>query len=100
MVDLLAGKLVHADHTRVALKLREYAQDAGGFALKERPDATIGQEAGCGSSLVLTNESNMPAMQMYRALGGRRINPDDVMFKWQMDHEKQVHDCGTTALGT
>lgn len=60
----------------------------------------IGQEAGCGSSFVLTNESNTPAMQMYKALGGSRANPDDVMFKWQMDHEQQVHDYGTTAPKT
>ena len=48
----------------------------------------IGTEAGCGGSFVLTNESNAPAMQMYRALGGTRTNPDDVMFEWQMGREQ------------
>lgn len=50
----------------------------------------IGKEAGCESSFVFTNESNGPAMQMYRGLGGTRTNTDDVMFEWQMDHE-QMH---------
>jgi ribosomal protein S18 acetylase RimI-like enzyme len=48
----------------------------------------IGKEVGCGSSFVFTNESNTPAMQMYKALGGTRTHPDDVMFEWEMDHEQ------------
>ena len=43
----------------------------------------IGKESGCGGSFVFTNESNIPAMEMYRALGGKRTNPDDVMFEWK-----------------
>jgi ribosomal protein S18 acetylase RimI-like enzyme len=42
----------------------------------------IGKDAGCGGSFVVTNESNTPAMQLYRSLGGNRPNPDDVLFEW------------------
>ncbi len=42
----------------------------------------LGREAGCESAFVITNESNAPAMQFYRALGGNRPNPDDVIFEW------------------
>jgi len=43
----------------------------------------IGKEAGFSNAFVLTNESNFPAMQLYRAAGGKRTNPDDVMFDFE-----------------
>ena len=43
----------------------------------------IGKEAGCGGSFVFTNASNTPAMALYQSLGGKRTNPDDVMFEWE-----------------
>jgi len=46
----------------------------------------LGRKAGCKSSFVFTNESNVPAMQLYKALGGTRTHPDDVMFEWKLDH--------------
>jgi len=43
----------------------------------------IGRKSGCGKSFVFTNESNIPAMETYLALGGTRTNIDDVMFEWK-----------------
>jgi ribosomal protein S18 acetylase RimI-like enzyme len=43
----------------------------------------IGGRSGCGTTFVFTSESNAPAMSLYKALGGTRINPDDVMFEWE-----------------
>jgi ribosomal protein S18 acetylase RimI-like enzyme len=43
----------------------------------------IGKRSGCGTTFVFTSESNTPAMSLYKALGGTRINPDDVMFEWE-----------------
>jgi ribosomal protein S18 acetylase RimI-like enzyme len=43
----------------------------------------IGRESGCGKSFVFTNESNIPAMETYKALSGSRTNQDDVMFEWK-----------------
>lgn len=44
----------------------------------------IGRESGCGKSFVFTNESNTPAMKLYRIAGGNRIYQDDVMFQWDL----------------
>lgn len=33
-------------------------------------------------SFVLTNAANSPAMALYQATGGRRPNPDDVLFEF------------------
>jgi ribosomal protein S18 acetylase RimI-like enzyme len=43
----------------------------------------IGRVQGCSESFVFTNESNLPAMQLYQSTGGKRSNPDDVvMFEY------------------
>ena len=43
----------------------------------------IGRVQGCFESFVFTNESNLPAMQLYQSTGGKRSNPDDVvMFEY------------------
>jgi ribosomal protein S18 acetylase RimI-like enzyme len=43
----------------------------------------IGQAQGCSEAFVFTNESNLPAMQLYQSTGGKRSNPDDVvMFEY------------------
>jgi ribosomal protein S18 acetylase RimI-like enzyme len=43
----------------------------------------IGESAGCAGSFVFTNESNIPAMQLYQTMDGKRTNSDDVMFEWK-----------------
>jgi len=43
----------------------------------------VGRERGCGSTFLVTNESNAPAMALYRALGGTRPHTDDVLFVWE-----------------
>jgi ribosomal protein S18 acetylase RimI-like enzyme len=43
----------------------------------------LGRIQGCSEAFVLTNESNIPAMQLYQSTGGKRANPDDiVMFEY------------------
>lgn len=43
----------------------------------------LGRTQGCSEAFVLTNESNIPAMQLYQSTGGKRSNPDDVvMFEY------------------
>ncbi|HAX78875.1 MAG TPA: hypothetical protein DCY88_24365 [Cyanobacteria bacterium UBA11372] len=43
----------------------------------------LGRIEGCSEAFVLTNESNLPAMQLYQSTGGKRSNPDDVvMFEY------------------
>jgi ribosomal protein S18 acetylase RimI-like enzyme len=34
---------------------------------------------------VCTNESNIPAMQLYESIGAKRINQDDVIFAYQFN---------------
>lgn len=42
----------------------------------------IGTRAGCGKGFVVTNQSNVPAMKLYEAAGGQRMNADDVLFEF------------------
>lgn len=43
----------------------------------------LGHAQGCSEAFVFTNNSNLPAMQLYRSTGGKRSNPDDVvMFEY------------------
>ncbi|HOP26872.1 MAG TPA: GNAT family N-acetyltransferase [Candidatus Sabulitectum sp.] len=44
----------------------------------------LGKEQGCGTSFVMTNEGNVPAMELYRSAGGIRANQDDVLFQWKL----------------
>ena len=40
---------------------------------------------GIRTSFVLTNETNQPAMSLYRSLGGVRTNEDDVMWEFELE---------------
>lgn len=43
----------------------------------------LGRTEGCSEAFVFANESNLPAMQLYKSTGGKRSNPDDVvMFEY------------------
>lgn len=44
----------------------------------------LGKEQGCGTSFVMTNEGNIPAMELYRSAVGIRANQDDVLFQWKI----------------
>jgi ribosomal protein S18 acetylase RimI-like enzyme len=43
----------------------------------------IARARGIRHGFVLTNESNEPAMELYRSLGGVRPNSDDVLFDFE-----------------
>jgi aminoglycoside 3-N-acetyltransferase I len=47
--------------------------------------ARLARERGIRSGFVLTNESNSAAMALYERLGGRRPNPDDVLWDFVFD---------------
>lgn len=49
------------------------------------------QAAGAHEVWVLSNESNRPAMTMYRSCGYVRPNRDDVMLKTDIDSDSQLH---------
>ena len=38
-----------------------------------------------GPVWLVTNNSNEPAMRLYRSAGGQRVFPDDVMFRFKID---------------
>lgn len=61
----------------------EYRGRGIGTALVSRM-ARIGEERAFCEMFVLTNESNTPAMRMYRSAGGMRHPDRDIaMFEWQ-----------------
>ena len=43
-----------------------------------------GSEVGCGSAWVLTEEGNDGAVGLYEGAGGKRANPDPVMFEFRL----------------
>ncbi|MCP4402138.1 MAG: GNAT family N-acetyltransferase [bacterium] len=46
----------------------------------------IGQKEGCSEMFLITNASNVPAMQLYQKTGGQRPFYDDVMFEYDLTH--------------
>jgi len=45
----------------------------------------LAKEFNCRKCFVLTNENNLPAMELYRSAGGKRLKKDDAMFTWTTD---------------
>jgi ribosomal protein S18 acetylase RimI-like enzyme len=85
---LLAYELLRRHREQSQLFVYEVGVDEGrrrqGVATALfRELARLARERGIRAAFVLTNESNVAAMELYRSVGGARPNPDDVM--WDFD---------------
>ncbi|MGH7718722.1 MAG: GNAT family N-acetyltransferase [Gemmatimonadaceae bacterium] len=54
-----------------------------------------GRAAGCRTAWVLTDRSNVPAMRLYRALGGVEAAGDPIMFEFRCEAPPSADDLGS-----